>query len=128
MHEPYFKEFDDHVTWLNKKYNTNAVRVAPVGQAVIALREKIIAGQAPGLNEQNDLFSDTLGHGKAPLMTLAGYVYYAGTMNAVRSACLSPRCWRRRRKRQKLNRQLQEIAWQAVTEHPLSGVKAAQKR
>jgi hypothetical protein len=48
-HAPYFKSIEEHVKELNKKYDTNAVSVVPVGQAVIALREKIIAGQAPGL-------------------------------------------------------------------------------
>ena len=36
---------------------------APAPQAVIALREKIIAGKAPGLKVQEDLFTDELGHG-----------------------------------------------------------------
>jgi len=128
MHEPYLKEFDDHVAGLNKKYNTNAVRVVPVGQAVNALREKIIVGQAPGLKEQNDLFSDTLGHGKAPLMTLAGYAYYAAIYERSPVGLPVPAALAKAPEAEKLNRLLQEIAWQAVTEHPLSGVKAAVKR
>jgi len=128
MHAAYFKEFDDHVAGLNRKYKTNAVRVAPAGQAVIALREKIIAGQAPGLKEQSDLFSDTLGHGKAPLMTLAGYVYYGGIYERSPVGLPVPAALAKAPEAEKLNRLLQEIAWQAVTEHPLSGVKAAAKR
>lgn len=128
MHEPYFKEFDDHVAGLNKKFKTKAVRIAPVGQAVIVLREKIIAGQAPGLKEQNDLFSDPLGHGKAPLMTLAGYVYYAAIYERSPVGLPVPAALAKAPEAEKLNRLLQEIAWQAVTEHPLTGVKEAAKR
>src|SRR5262249_16299557 len=77
MHEPYFMMFDDHVADLNKKYDTRAVRVAPVGQAVNRLREKILAGEAPGLKKQSDLFTDAIGHASAPLQALEGYVYLA---------------------------------------------------
>ena len=51
--------------------------VVPVGQAVLALREKIIAGQAPGLKAQEDLFTDALGHPKPPLQALVTYCHYA---------------------------------------------------
>jgi len=127
-HEPYFKAFDEHVAELNKKYDTNAVRVAPVGQAVIALREKIIAQTAPGLKEQNDLFSDPIGHGKPPLETLVAYVYYAAIYQRSPVGLPVPAALAKAPEGEKLNRLLQEIAWQAVTEHPLSGLKAAVKR
>ncbi len=34
----------------------------PVGQATRALREKIAAGQAPGIEKQSELFTDPWGH------------------------------------------------------------------
>ena len=49
----------------------------PVGQAVIALREKIIAGQAPGLKTQWELFRDSWGHPAPPLQALAAYCHFA---------------------------------------------------
>ena len=52
---------------LNEKYKGKpAVFVAPVGQAVMALRKKIAAGRAPGLTQQTDLFTDPIGHVKPP--------------------------------------------------------------
>src|SRR5207248_7409279 len=77
LHEPYFKSIDEYVRELNKKLGKDVVRVVPVGQAVIALREKILAGQAPGLKKQNDLFTDAIGHAKAPLQALAAYCHFA---------------------------------------------------
>jgi len=43
---------DEHVVAVNKKLGKQVVFVVPVGQAVIALREKIVAGKAPGLKSQ----------------------------------------------------------------------------
>ena len=121
VHEPYFKMMDEHVADLNKKFNTNAVRVAPIGQAVIALREKIIAGKAPGLKDQNDLFTDPIGHAKAPLAALSGYCYYGLIYEKSPVGLPAPAVLGKANP--ELVRLLQEIAWDAVTSHPLSGVK-----
>lgn len=130
LHEPYFKSMDAHVRDLNKKFGKEAVFVVPVGQAVIALREKIIAGQVPGLKQQEDLFTDAIGHARPPLQALAAYcqfavVYRRSPVGLPRPAVLvkaNNPSWD-----DALNRLLQELAWEAVTQHPLSGVKAAAK-
>lgn len=127
-HEPYFKSIDEHVAELNEKYETKAVRVAPVGQAVILLREKIIAGESPGLKEQNDLFTDAIGHAKAPQAVLVAYVYYALIYERSPAGLPMPAALgKATAESEKLNRLLQEIAWQAVTTHPQSGVNAEEK-
>jgi len=127
MHDPYFKSIDEHVAELNKKHQTKAVRVAPVGQAVIALRTKIIAGDAPGLKEQNDLFTDPIGHARPPLQALVAYVYYGAIYERSPVGLPLPAVLAKTPEAEKLNRLLQEIAWNAVTQHELSGVKAAAK-
>jgi hypothetical protein len=131
LHAPYFKSMDDHVRALNKKLGTNAVFVVPVGQAVIALREKIIAGEAPGLKEQKNLFSDSIGHAMPPLQLLATYCHFAVIYRRSPVGLPVPDKGLPRGKgsfkNEKLNRLLQELAWEAVTRHPLSGVKAAAK-
>jgi 6-phosphogluconolactonase len=127
LHAPYFKSMDEHVNELNKQLGRTVLYVVPVGQAVIALREKIIAGQAPGLTQQEDLFTDAIGHAKPPLQALVAYCHFAViyrrspvglSMPAILSNANNPN-WDA-----KLNRLLQELAWDAVTQHPLSGVKA----
>jgi hypothetical protein len=125
-HEPYFKSMDEFVREMNKKQGKTVLYLVPVPQAVIALREKIIAGQAPGLKEQEDLFTDATGHGKAPLQMLVAYCNYAviyrrspvglPVPNVLKGAKLGEN-------EEKLNRLLQEIAWQAVLDQPLSGVR-----
>ena len=123
LHAPYFKSFDAHVAELNAKYKTQAVRVAPVGQAVIKLREAILAGKAPGLKEQTDLFTDAIGHAKAPLAAQVAYVYYALIYEKSPVGLPVPAVIASAPEAEKLNRLLQEIAWDVVTSHPLSGVK-----
>lgn len=125
MHTPYFQSIDDHVAALNKKYGTTAVRVAPVGQAVIQLREKILAGEVPGLKEQNDLFTDPIGHAKPPLQALVAYCYYALIYEKSPEGLPVPGVLAKSEQSEKLNAMLQRIAWKAVTAHPLSGVKGA---
>ena len=126
LHAQYFKDMDAHIVELNKKQNTQALFIVPVGQAVIALREKIIVGKAPGLKQQEDLFTDAIGHAKPPLQALVAYCHYAVIYQrspiglpvpAVLAKAKNPE-WD-----EKLNALLQELAWEAVTTHPLSGVK-----
>ncbi len=127
MHAPYFKTFDDHVRALNKKLGKQVVFVVPSGQAVLALREKIVAGQAPGLPKQSDLFSDKLGHPRPPLQALAAYCQFAVIYRTSPVGLPLPNILANAHKPEwndKLNRLLQELAWDAVTHHPLSGVKS----
>ncbi|MBY0525404.1 MAG: hypothetical protein K2R98_18500 [Gemmataceae bacterium] len=115
---------------LNKQHGKTVVFVVPVGQAVIALREKIIAGQAPGLKQQNDLFADAIGHVRMPVQVLTAYCHYAVLYR--RSPVGLPFAAALKNARnpdwdEKLDRLLQELAWDAVTQHPLSGVKAVKR-
>ncbi len=59
--EQYDHDVDEYVRAINKKLGQDVLVTVPVGQAVIALREKIIAGQCPGITEQTALFSGQLG-------------------------------------------------------------------
>lgn len=127
-HDPYFKSMDAEVERLNKLVDKQAVCVVPVGQAVIALREKIIAGQAPGLKMQEDLFTDPIGHPRPPLQALAAYCHYAVIYRQSPVGLPAPAALAKSKldDADKLNQLLQELAWQAATQHPLSGVKGQQ--
>jgi hypothetical protein len=129
-HEVYFKVMDEHIRELNKKQGKTVLYIVPAPQAVIALREKIIAGQAPGLTQQEDLFSDALGHGKPPLQALVGYCNFAVMYRRSPVGLPVPEILKKAKlgdQEEKLNRLLQELAWQAVVQHPLSGVRAEAK-
>ena len=99
----------------------------PAPQAVIALREKIVAGKAPGLKRQSDLFTDATGHGTPPLKALVGYCNYAVLYRRSPVGLAVPAILKDAKlgdQEGPLNRLLQELAWDAVTRHPLSGVRA----
>ncbi len=125
-HAEHFQKMDEHVRDLNKKFGKTVLYVAPAPQAVIALREKIIAGEAPGLKVQEDLFTDELGHCKPPLMALVGYVNFATIYRRSPVGLPVPEILKQSKlgdQEEKLNLLLQELAWNAVLEHPLSGLK-----
>src|SRR5947207_7566198 len=113
MHEPYFKSMDEHVRDLNKKLGKDVLVIVPAGQAVIALREKIIAGKAPGLKVQEDLFTDAIGHAKPPLAALVAYCQYAVIYKSSPVGLPLPAVLKKAKieDAEKLNTLLQELAW-----------------
>lgn len=105
---------------INEKAGRDAVRIVPVGDAVVKLRELIAAGKAPGIAKQSELFTDPIGHGKAPLLALTTYCNFA---------CITGRSpvglkTTDQGISEELNALLQKIAWETVTAYPMSGVKA----
>ena len=124
IHAAYFKMMDHHVLELNKKHGKEALFVVPVGQAVIGLREKIIAGKSPGLKSQDELFTDPIGHVRAPVQALNAYCHYAVIYRKSPVGLPAPAVLGKGPDVEPLNRLLQELAWDAVRQHPLSGVKA----
>ncbi|MGE0610179.1 MAG: hypothetical protein AB7O62_24015 [Pirellulales bacterium] len=125
-HAGHFQAIDAHILELNQKYGKTVLYVAPAPQALIALREKIIAREAPGLQSQEDLFTDELGHGKPPLMALVAYVNYATIYRRSPVGLPVPAILKQAKlgdQQEALNDLLQELAWDAVREHPLSGLQ-----
>jgi hypothetical protein len=132
MHAAYFKSMDDHVRELNEKHKKQVLYVVPTGQAVIGLREKIIDGKAPGIKSQDDLFTDAIGHVRAPVQALVAYCHYAVIYRRSPVGLPAPAILGKSKDgagsdaadTESLNRLLQELAWEAVRQHPLSGVRA----
>jgi hypothetical protein len=122
-HAEYFQSMDEHVRALNKQFGKTVISVVPVGQAVLALREKIIKGEAPGVKKQSELFTDVLGHCQGHIKALAAYCHFAVIYRTNPIGLPVPSVLARLPEAEKLNRLLQELAWDAVTAHPLSGVK-----
>lgn len=123
----YCNDIEQHVRELNKALGVDALFVVPVGEASVALREKIVAGEAPGLKAQWDLFRDNWGHAKAPLMALSGYCHFAVIYRRSPVGLAVPRILKNDKAiadadKEPLNRLLQEIAWKTVCNHPLTGV------
>jgi hypothetical protein len=107
---------------INKQLGKETLYIVPVGQASVALREKIVAGQAPGLKEQTELFRDCWGHPQPPLQTLAAYCHFAVIYRRNPVGLPVPTKLAGQPEAEKLNCLLQQLAWDAVTQHPMSGV------
>lgn len=125
-HAVHFEKMDEHIRELNKKAGKTVMYIAPAPQAVIALREKIVADQAPGLKNQSDLFTDATGHGTPPLKALVGYCNFATIYRRNPIGLPAPAILKEAKlgdQEEKLNRLLQELAWAAVVQHPLSGIR-----
>ena len=116
---------------LDEKYRPKTgrlvVHLVPVGEAVLRLRERVLQGKAPGIATQSSLFRDDLGHGKPPIYVLGAYCHFAVIYQRSPVGLPVPESLQKAglgKDTEALNRVLQEVAWEAVTQDPLSGVKA----
>jgi hypothetical protein len=126
IHADYFQSVDEQVEAINKRHDKQVAFVVPVGQAAILLRGKIIDGKAPGLKKQEELFTDAIGHTTDPLRALTAYCHYAVLYKRSPVGLPMPSALKNAKganRDEMLNALLQELAWEAVTAHPLSGVK-----
>ena len=124
-HAAYFKAMEDYVRALNTELGKQVVFIVPDAQATLALRERIIAGMAPGLKKQSELFGDAWGHPTVPLKVLSAYCHFAVIYRRSPVGLPMPHILTDAKKPQwdaKLNQLLQELAWDAVKHHPLSGL------
>ena len=125
--DQYDHDVDDYVNGINKKLGKDVIVTVPVGQAAVALRRKIVAGEAPGLKAQWDLFRDNWGHPQVPLQVLDGYCHFAVIYRMSPVGLPVPPEFKGFKasdeEKTKLNKMLQELAWDAVTKHPMSGVR-----
>lgn len=128
MHEAYHtiwvKALEAQVCALTAAVGHEAVHIVPAGDAVYALRQHIVAGTAPGLTKQTDLFRDPLGHPQPPLAALVTYCHFATIYGRSPVGLPVPAELKANPKAEELNLLLQKIAWEAVTRYPMSGVKA----
>jgi hypothetical protein len=122
----YRDSIETHIRDVNQRLKTNALVVVPVGEATVALREKIIARQAVPLKVQWSLFTDDWGHPTPPLKVLAAYCHFAVIYRRSPIGLPLPLEFEQNQQyaNPALNRLLQQLAWDAVTQNTLTGVSA----
>ena len=122
--EQWLTAMEVQVRALNQSVGREAVHILPVFDAVFALRERIAKGIAPGLTKQTDLFRDDIGHPREPLAALVTYCHFAAISGRSPVGLPVPAELQRLPQAAALNTLLQQLAWDAVTAYPMSGVKA----
>jgi hypothetical protein len=118
-------QLETQVTSLNRSVGREVVRIIPVSDAVLALRERIAEGQVPGLVKQSELFRDDLGHPTEPLALLVCYCHFANIYHRSPVGLEVPDSLKKYPQPAELNQLLQELAWDAVSNYPMSGVGAS---
>lgn len=106
---------------LNARYGREVIHIVPVGNAVIRLRELVVDGKVPGIKKQSELFSDPIGHGKAPVLALAAYCNFACLYRRSPEG-LDDGNLELEQIHPDLQAFLQKIAWETVAAYPESGV------
>lgn len=119
----WLKKLEDQATALNAAVGRETVHIVPVGAAVYALRERIVEGKAPGVAKQSALFKDDHGHPSPPLALLVTYCHFAAIHQRSPVGLPVPASIKDRPQAAELNLLLQQLAWDTVTNYPLSDVK-----
>ena len=112
------KQLEVQVDALNVRHGRKAVYLVPVGDAVVQLRAKVIAGEYPGVASQSALFRDAIGHGGPHVQALAAYCNFAAIYRRSPEG-LKIRISGVDRDQHTL---LQSLAWSAVSTYKYSGV------
>ena len=106
------------------------VFLVPTAQAHNALRTLIFEKELPGMTDQQEVFRDPIGHPTAPVVALNAYLHFAVLYKTSPVGLPMPDNLKNAKKAQwdeKMNRKLQELAWEVVTKYSPSGVTADAK-
>ena len=121
--EKWVQAVRDQASAINKRHSKEFVYVVPVNVAVTRLREKVIAGEVPGIKKQSELFGDPLGHASDSMRHMISYCWFAAIYRKS-PVGLKSLVKPNEPNSEKLEKLMQEIAWEAVTNEPMSGVKS----
>ena len=111
-------KLEAQVDQLNTRHERQAVCIVPVGDAVVKLRARIVAGTYPDVTKQSELFTDPIGHGGPHIQALAAYCNFAALYRTSPAGLhTSPAGLTAAQ-----DSILQELAWDTVSQYPRAGV------
>ena len=119
---------------LNEEFGKGktVVFLVPTAQAHNALRTLIYKKEIPGLKDQQEVFSDTIGHPTARVVALNAYLHFAVLYKQSPIGLPLPSNLKNAKKGpvgdENMNRKLQELAWDLVTHYPPSEITADAKK
>jgi hypothetical protein len=125
LFEANIKAAEAQAAEINKQAGKKVLFLVPSAQASIALRTRVFKKEIPGLTSQGELFRDPISHPAPPLEALNTYLHFAVIYGRNPVGLPVPGLLKNARKEawdDKLNRALQELAWETATNYPYSGV------
>src|SRR5205085_751619 len=75
--QPVNDAFSQQAREINAKHDHPVVFIVPAGEAVLALREKVVKGEVPGIHLEKELFTDSMGHPGDAVRHLVAYCNFA---------------------------------------------------
>ena len=132
LYERNIKAGETQADDLNKKYGKGKkiVALVPSAQAMVTLRTQIANKEWPGLTKQGELFVDPV-HPSPPMEALNTYMHFAVLYGQSPVGLPMPTMLKNAKRAawdDKLNRSLQELAWETVTKYPYSLVTASKAK
>jgi poly(3-hydroxybutyrate) depolymerase len=126
------KNAEAQIKRLNEEFGKGktVVFLVPTAQAHNALRTLIFKKEMPGMKDQTEVFKDPIGHPTAPVVALNAYLHFAVLYKHNPVGLPMPGNLKNAGRPQwdeKMNRKLQELAWELVTKYAPSGVSADAK-
>jgi hypothetical protein len=67
----------EQLAGIDERHGRAVTTLVPAGEAVLRLREAVVAGELPGVDRQSQLFRDALGHATQPTMDVVTYLWFA---------------------------------------------------
>ena len=121
-HNAWLKQLEAQVTALNSALGKPTVCIIPASAALHTLRQKIAEGKAPGIGKQSELFRDDHGHPSDIAALLVSYCHFAAIYKRSPVGLAVPDKLKDHPQSNQMVTLLQQIAWDAVRNHTLSGV------
>ena len=130
------KSAEDQAKKINEEIGRTVIYLIPSAQAHNALRKMIYNKEMPGMTDQGEVFRDFIGHPTIPVIALNAYLHFAVMYQCSPVGLPQPDIfinppasiragYKEEWKNPELNKKLQELAWDIVSNYPPSGVKAS---
>ena len=109
---------------IDSRWGRDLTAMVPAGEAVIRLRELVLAGELPGVTLQSELFRDALGHATQPVMDVVTYMWFAAIygIDPAGSLGLVDESDPTARERHAV---LARVAWEVLADEAHSGLQAS---
>ena len=118
----HLRKLREQIIGINDRHGRQLAHLVPVNEVVLRLRESVLAGALPGVKVQSRLFRDPQGHGTQPTLDCVTYAWFAALYRRSPvglKALVDPQD----ADAVAQHRVLQEVAWSAVLDEPVSGLE-----